>query len=405
MPGNEFFAQKLEAMKAAGSLRVFPIVQSEQGGHFTVDGGAYLNLCSNNYVGLAAHPRVKQAAQEAIEKYGVGTTSVRALIGTNPLHLELEASLARFKHTEDAVVFTSGYLANLAAIQTVVGRGDIVISDELNHASIIDAVALAKVDRKVIYAHNDTAGLRAKFPEIRALQETPKADGSRPVTVIVTDGVFSMDGDLAPLPELLEIAKELDAFLIVDDAHGEGVVGDHGRGAIDHFGLHGHENIIEVGTLSKAFGVVGGFVTGPKSLAEFLRQKARQFLFTNALSIPDTAALIESVKILEESDALVKTLWANAAILKEGLRAAGFDTGRSETPITPVMVGEESVARAFAKELKAEGVLVTPIVFPMVAQGAARIRLIPSAAHTPEDMRFAVDKITAVGRRLNVLSP
>ncbi len=414
MPDQSYYAQQLEEMKAAGAVRVFPLVQSEQGPHFTVDGKTYLNLCSNNYLGFAAHPRLKKAAVDAIEKYGVGTTSVRSLIGTNVLHVELEKALAHFKKCEDAVVVTSGYLANLAAIQTLLTREDIVISDELNHASIIDGVSLAKIQNKLIYPHNDVAALRAMAPQIRQLQAKKRSDGKDPVTMIVTDGVFSMDGDVANIPELLAVAEELDALLVVDDAHGEGVLGDYGRGVVDHYGIHAHPRIIEVGTLSKAFGVNGGFIAGQHGMVEFLRQKSRQFLFTNALSIPDTAALIESVKILEESDELVKKLWENTRILKEGLKAAGFDTGVSTSPITPVMVGDEAKAREFAAALKAApvgvggtaelaGIITTPIVFPMVAKGKARLRLIPSAGHTKEDMEGAVSVIIEVGKRLAAL--
>lgn len=404
MPDQSYYASQVEEIKQSGTLRIPPIVESEQGAHFRVDGKEYLNLCSNNYLGLAAHPRLKAAAIKAIEQYGVGTTSVRSLIGTNVLHLELEKSLARFKKCDDAVVVTSGYLANLAAVQTLLTREDIVISDELNHASIIDGVSLAKIQNKLIYPHNDVAALRAMIPQIRELQAKTRPDGKPPVTAIVTDGVFSMDGDVANIPDLLAVAEEIDALLVVDDAHGEGVMGDHGRGVVDHYGIHAHPRIIEVGTLSKAFGVNGGFIVGQKGMVEFLRQKARQFLFTNALSIPDTAALIESVKIMEESDELVKKLWANTKILKEGLKAAGFDIGVSTSPITPVMVGEEAKAREFAAALKEAGILVTPIVFPMVAKGKARLRLIPSAGHTEEDMKWAVEEIREVGQKLEILA-
>lgn len=378
------------------------VVESSQGAYLKVGGRDVLNLCSNNYLGLASDPRLKAAAISAIQKYGVGTGSVRALSGTNKLHIELEKRLAQFKGADAAVVLTSGYLANLAAIQTFLGKEDIVVSDELNHASIIDAIRLAQIKNKFIYTHKDVQDLKEKLHAAARLRKTPKTDGGEPQLLIVTDGVFSMDGDLAPLPQIVALAKKYRALVMVDDAHGEGVLGRNGRGITDHFNLHGKVDI-EVGTLSKAFGVVGGFITGKKDVVDTLRAKARQFLFSNSLSVPDTAALIAATKILEKSDARVKKLWQNAAYLKKKLLHEGFNLGQSETPITPVMVGSEDLAVRFSERLLQLNVFATPIKFPMVPPGTARLRLMPSAAHSRRDLDFGVRVLTQVAKELGVL--
>jgi len=382
--------------------KVIPTVESSQGAYLIISGEKKLNLCSNNYLGLAAHERLKKAAIDAIGTYGVGTGSVRALSGTNILHLKLEEALARFKKAEGAIVLTGGYMANLAAIQTIIGKEDIVISDELNHASIIDAVRLSGVKNKFIYKHNNMSELESRLQEASSLRKTPRSDGKAPTILIVTDGVFSMDGDLASLGEIVPLAEKYDALTMIDDAHGEGVIGDHGRGIVDHFGLHGRVDI-EVGTLSKAFGVMGGFITGKKNLIEYYRQKGRQFLFSNGLSVPDTASLLESVHILEESDELVKKLWNNAKYLKEKLLALGFDCGNSATPITPVMLGDEELAATFSTRLLEEGVFATPIRFPMVAKGKARIRVMPSASHEQKDLDFGIEVFAKVGSELQII--
>lgn len=389
-------------MKEKGLYNNIKTIQSAQGAWLEVEGEKKLNLCSNNYLGLAAHPRVKEAAIKAIEKYGVGTASVRALSGTNELHLELEEKLAKFKKAEGAIAITGGYFANMAAIQTLISKEDIVISDELNHASIIDAVRLSGVKTKFIYKHNDMADLEAKLKEAKEAQKEKRSDGEEKVLLVITDGVFSMDGDLAPLPQIVELCEGYGALSMVDDAHGEGVLGNHGRGIVDHFNLHGRVDI-EVGTLSKAFGVMGGFITGSKALTDFYHQKARQFLFSNGLSIPDTAALIEGVNILEESDELVKKLWDNANYLKEELQKLGFDCGHSETPIIPVMIGDENNAKVFGNMLYEKGIYATPIKFPMVAMGTARIRVIPSATHSKEDLNTALEAFKSVGKDLKII--
>ena len=392
----------LDDSRQKGLYNNIRVVQSQQGPYLTIGDKNYLNLSSNNYLGFASDERLKKAAHDAIDTYGVGTASVRALIGTNDLHLTLEKRLATFKKAEDAIVVTSGYLANMAAIQTLLDKDDCVISDELNHASIIDAIKLSGITNKFIYKHSDMADLRVQLEAASKVSATPHPSGRPRRVLIVTDGVFSMDGDIAPLPQIVELAEEFDALTMVDDAHGEGVLGSHGRGIVDHFNLHGRVDI-EVGTLSKAFGVLGGFITGSKVLIDWYHQKARQFLFTNALSIPDTAALIEAVSILEGSEAEVHALWENAAFLKKSLQEAGFDTGRTETPIIPVMVGDEVKARDFAGKLYEKGVMVSAIKFPMVAQGSARLRLQPSAIHTQADIQKGIDALIEIGKEMGVI--
>lgn len=407
MSSQEFFEKTVEQMKSDGLYNDIKTVESSQGAYLTIKGEKKLNLCSNNYLGLASDKRLVDAVTEAVEKYGVGTAAVRALSGTNSLHIELERKLAEFKGAEATIVVTGGYMANLAAIQTIIGKQDVVISDELNHASIIDAVSLSKVENKFVYKHNNTKDLEEQLKKTSELGnkavevDGEKKEGKR-VVLVVTDGVFSMDGDLAPMPEIVRLAKQYGAVTMVDDAHGEGVLGDHGRGIADHFGLHGQIDI-EVGTLSKAFGVMGGFITGSQALIDYYRQKARQFLFSNGLSVPDTAALIAAVDILESSDELVKKLWDNAKYLKDKFRALGFDCGHSETPITPVMLGDETLAKNFSTRLFEEGVYATAIKFPMVAKGQARIRVMPSAIHTKKDLGFGLKMFEKVGKELGVI--
>ena len=400
------------------------IIESGQGAYLTIKGKKQLNFCSSHYLGLAVDGRLKKAVIEAVEKYGMGT-GYRTLAGTHVLHVELEKALAKFKDAEDAIVFSSGYMANLAAIQTILGKEDIVISDELNHASIIDAIRLSQVKNKFIYKHLDAKDLEEKLKEADKLRRSviatqseakgkqslphgiatspsaPRNDTS-PLILIVTDGVFSMDGDLAPLPEIVKLAKKYNALTMVDDAHGEGVMGKGGRGVVDHFGLHGEVDI-EVGTLSKAFSVMGGFITGKKALIDFYKQKARQFLFSSALTIPDTAALLEGVKILESSDELVKKLWDNTKYIKGAFKKLGFDIGESVTPITPVMLGDENLAASFSAKLFENGVFATPIKFPMVAKGKARIRVIPSASHSKKDLDFGINAFKKVAKEMRVL--
>jgi len=368
------------------------VVESPQGAWIVVNGKKVLNLCSNNYLGLAGDPRVRKASIAAIEKYGVGPGAVRALSGNTKLHEELESKLAKFKHTEAALVVQGGYIANLVAIQTLMTKEDIVVSDELNHASIIDAIRLAGIKNKFIYKHNDMIDLEAKLKEIGVTDKN---------IMVVSDGVFSMDGDICPLPQIVELAKKYNAITMVDDAHGEGVLGN-GRGIVEHFGLHDQIDI-EVGTLSKAFGVVGGVIAGKKQVIDYLRTKARQFLFSTGISIPDAAALIAGVEILEQSDELVKKLWENGDYLKKEFKKAGFDTGVSETPITPVMIGDEQKAIELSRELFNESVFATPIKFPMVPMGKARIRVMPSAAHSKEDLDIGIAAFIKIGKKLGII--
>ncbi len=389
-------------VREESSQRKIPlVVESSEGAYLIIDGKKKLNFCSSHYLGLSTHPRVLEAAKKALDLYGLGT-GYRTLAGSHKLHLELEEALARFKKAEAAIVLTGGYMANMTAIQTIIGKEDIVISDELNHASIIDAIRLSQVQNKLIYKHRDMENLKKRLIEASSLVEKPKSDGETPNILIVTDGVFSMDGDLAPLPDIVDLAKKYEALTMVDDAHGEGVLGDGGRGVVDHFKLHGQVDI-EVGTLSKAFSGLGGYITGKKELIDFYKMKSRQFLFSSALTIPDTAALLEGVKILEESDELVKKLWDNARYLKEEFKKLGFDTGNSETPITPVMLPSEEIAREFSAKLFELDVFATPIVYPMVAKDKSRIRVIPSAAHSKEDLDLGIRAFEKVGKELGVL--
>ncbi len=398
MKTEDFYNNLAEIVKNGKIPR---IIESGEGAYLTIDGRKKLNFCSSHYLGLAVNDRLKQRVKEAVDEYGVGT-GYRTLAGTHTLHIQLEQALARFKHSEAAIVLTGGYMANCAAIQTIIDKEDIVISDELNHASIIDAIRLSQVKNKLIYKHKDTGELRERLREAVEIQKNPKENSETPIILIVTDGVFSMDGDLAPLPEIVELAKKYGALTMVDDAHGEGVLGKGGQGIIDHFNLHGQVDI-EVGTLSKAFSVIGGFITGKKALIDFYKQKARQFLFSSALTIPDTAAILEGLKILEESDELVKTLWNNAAYLKEEFKKLGFDTGQSETPITPVMIPDEDLAGEFSAKLFEKDVFATHIVFPMVPKGKARIRVIPSASHSKKDLDFGIQMFAKVGKELKVI--
>lgn len=393
------FYEKLAEEVSRGK---FPhVIESGQGAYLTINGKEMLNFCSSHYLGLAVDKRLQEAARKAMEKYGIGT-GYRTLAGTNIMHLTLEKAIARFKGTEAAVIFSSAYMANCAAIQTIIGKEDIVISDELNHASIIDAVRLSGVRNKFIYKHADASDLEEKLKQAESLRKTPKSNGEHPLLLVVTDGVFSMDGDLAPLPKIVTLAKKYDTLTMVDDAHGEGVLGKGGRGIVDHFGLLGKVDI-EVGSLSKAFSVMGGFIAGKKTLIDYYNLKARQRLFSIALTIPDTAAALEAINILEESEELVKKLWDNVGYLRMSFQKAGFDTGNSQAPITPVMLGAEDAAVKMSARLFELNVFATPIVFPMVAKGKARIRVIPSAAHSRKDIDFGVRMFVKAGKELSII--
>ncbi len=388
---TDWIQQEIQGLRDAGLFNVIRTIESPMDAWVSIDGKSLLNFCANNYLGLANHPRLRVAAQKAIDQYGVGPGAVRTIAGTMDLHIRLEKQLAEFKKAEDCISFQSGFSANLATIPALVGRGDVIFSDELNHASIIDGSRLSRA-QIVRYNHTDVADLRNK---VAATTEYNRR-------LIVTDGVFSMDGDIAPLDEIAEVAEEHDILLMVDDAHGEGVLGRGGRGIVDHFNLHGRVDI-EVGTLSKAFGVVGGMVAGKKIIVDWLRQRGRPFLFSSAMTVPDTAACLEAVNLLAESTEMVDRLWANAAIFNEGMQQLGFDTGQTETPIVPVMLGEATLAQEFSRRLFENGVFAMAIGFPTVPRGKARIRVMNSAAHSSDDLEQALDTFASVGRDLGVI--
>jgi len=386
-------AQDLDGLRQSGLFNHIRTLTSPQGAWLVVDGRQVLNFCSNNYLGLANHPRLVQAAKDAIDRYGVGPAAVRTIAGTMGLHVELEQRLAAFKGVEAAITFQSGFNANLGTIPGLVGRDDLIFSDELNHASIIDGCRLSGASI-VRYPHVDPAGLRQAI-----LDSQSHAQGRR---LIITDGVFSMDGDIAPLEEIYAIAREFDCLLMVDDAHGEGVLGRGGRGIVDHYGLHGKVDV-EIGTLSKAFGVVGGLVAGRQVIIDWLRQRARPFLFSSAMTVPDVAACLAAIDVLEESDELTRRLWENTEYFKRELQGLGFDTGRSTTPITPVMLGEAPLAQQFSRRLFENGVFAMALGFPTVPRGKARIRVMISAAHNRADLDQGLAAFEAVGRDLKVI--
>ncbi len=388
---TEWLEQELESLKAQGLFNTIRTIDSPMDGRIVVDGKEVLNFCANNYLGLANHPRLREAAKKAIDTYGIGPGAVRSIAGTMTLHTQLEERLARFKGAEAVITLQSGFTANLATIPALVTKGDVIFSDQLNHASIIDGCRLSRA-QIVAYEHNNMDDLR------RQIANTTEY-GRR---LIVSDGVFSMDGDIALLPELVEIAREHNILLMVDDAHGEGVLGKGGRGIVDHFGLHGQVDI-EVGTMSKAFGVMGGIVAGKKVIVDWLRQRGRPFLFSSAMTVPDTAACLEAVDMLENSTELVDRLWANTRLMKQEMVRLGFDIGKSETPIIPLMLGEEALAQKFSRTLFERGLFAMAIVYPTVAKGKARIRLMNTAAHAQSDLEQALDTLQSVGKELGVL--
>ena len=391
-PPMQWISDELEELKNTGLYNRIRTLASPQGAYLVVDGKRVLNFCSNNYLGLANHPRLVEAARSAVGRYGVGPAAVRSIAGTTELHLELERRLAAFKGAQATITFQSGFNANLGCIPAVVGKEDGVFSDELNHASIIDGCRLSGAT-VLRYAHTQPEDLQRQLRE--------KRSGFRRALVI-TDGVFSMDGDIAPLDQIAWVARDFEAMLMVDDAHGEGVLGRGGRGIVDHFSLHGRVDI-EVGTLSKAFGVVGGIVAGSPELVDWLRQRGRPFLFSSAMTIPDTAACLAALDLLESSTELVDRLWENARYFKAEMKGLGFDTGKSATPITPIMLGEAPVAQAFSRALFEEGVFAMAISYPTVPQGRARIRVMISAAHDRKDLDQGLESFSKVGRKLGVI--
>jgi len=388
----KFVDDLVQGLKDDGVYRELPVNYGPCDHVINLNGKKVVNLSSNNYLGLANHPRVKKASMEAVEKYGVGAGSVRTIVGNQDLLEELEEVLAKFKREEAVVTFQSGLNCNIGTIQAITQKGDLIISDALNHASIIDGVKLAKAD-KAVYKHNDMADLKRVLDEKRNQYNN---------VLIITDGVFSMDGDMADLKSIVKLAKTYNCLTYVDDAHGSGVLGESGRGTVDHLGLHGEIDFI-IGTLSKAIGVVGGYVATKKNVKEWLLHRARPLLFSTALPPAATAATIESVKMLMESEEYTNKLWENARYFKGELQRLGFDIGHSKTPITPVMIGNEAKTMEFSKALLKEGVFVSGIVFPTVPKGAGRCRVMISAAHTKEDLDYAVKAFEQVGKELSVI--
>lgn len=388
-----YLAEQIEVWKQEGTYQRLRELQSACEPVCWVDGREVINLASNNYLGLANHPKLKEAAIEAIRRYGVGSGAVRTIAGTMSLHLELERRIAEFKKVEACVVFQSGFAANAGTVAAILGPDDHIVSDELNHASIIDGCRLSKA-RIHVFPHRDAAAADRILSEL---------DGHRGRKLLITDGVFSMDGDIAPLPELVEVAERHGAIMMVDDAHASGVLGRAGRGTVDHFGLHGRVDI-QVGTLSKAIGALGGYVCGSRDLIEYLYHRARPFLFSTSHPPSVAATCLAAFDLLEQEPERIEALWRNTEYFKSGLRAAGFQTGASETPITPILVGEASLAFRFSAALFEEGVFATGVGYPTVPKGKARIRTIVTATHTREQLDRALEILVRVARRLGILS-
>jgi glycine C-acetyltransferase len=387
----QFLDDALVEMKRDGLYRSLRILEGEQKPHSRFDGREVINLSSNNYLGLTTHPKLRDAALRAVKDLGVGSGSVRTIAGTMDLHMELERRIARFKKTEAAVVFQSGFTANAGTVSSVLGKEDLILSDELNHASIIDGARLSRAAIKV-FPHRDVAALR------RLLEETK--DVKR--RLVITDGVFSMDGDVAPLRDIAAAAREHGAIMMVDDAHASGVLGRAGRGTVDHFDIHGQVDI-QVGTLSKAIGVLGGYVCGSKSLIEYLYHRARPFLFSTSHPPAVAAACLAAFDVLEEEPERIERLWSNTKRFKAGLAMLGFNTGISETPITPIIVGEADMAMRFSDRLFERGVFAQGIGFPTVAKGKARLRTIVTATHTEAELDQALDLLGKTGRELGIV--
>jgi glycine C-acetyltransferase len=384
--------EEIQSLRENGLFNQIRTIGSPQGAWLIVDGKKVLNFCSNNYLGLANHPKMVNAVKKVVDEYGVGPGAVRSIAGTMDIHLELEKRLAQFKGVDACISFQSGFSANLATIPCLVGKEDGILSDELNHASIIDGCRLSGATI-IRFNHADAKDLEDKILENKEKYRRLLA---------ITDGVFSMDGDLAPLDEIYEVTSKHDVMLMVDDAHGEGVVGKGGRGIVDHFGLHGKVDI-EVGTMSKAFGVMGGMVAGNAKLIDWIRQRGRPFIFSSALTPADVAACITAVDLLEESTDLVDRLWENGNYFKDEMKKLGFDTGLSQTPITPVMLGDAKLAKDFSKELFEEGVFAMALGFPTVPIGKARIRVMISATHSKEDLDFGLNAFKQIGKKLKVI--
>jgi glycine C-acetyltransferase len=396
-----FLGEELADLRARHLYRPLRVMSSAQGPVVSVDDERLISLSSNDYLGLTHHPRLREAALAAVRDFGVGSGAVRTIAGTMALHEELERDLASFKGTEAVLTFQSGFSANTGVIPTITGEGDLIVSDALNHASIIDGMRLSKAPRKV-YPHGDTATLRETLREAR---ETGREGTGLPyrLILVVTDGVFSMDGDIAPLPAIVEAAEEFGAAVFVDDAHASGVLGRNGRGSVDHFDLHGRV-AIQVGTLSKAVGVLGGYVAGSQDLRDILVQRARPFLFSTSHPPAVVAACRAAIAVMLDEPELLERLWTNTRRFKGELARLGFDTGVSETPITPVMMGDPDTAGRFSQRLFEEGVFAQPVVFPTVAIDKARIRTIVTAAHGSDQLDRALEAFATVGRELGLIT-
>ncbi|MBA4536271.1 glycine C-acetyltransferase [Bacillus aquiflavi] len=392
MKGFEYLQAELDEMKKEGTFRELVPLESDQGSKVVINGKEVIQLSSNNYLGLTSHPRLRKAALKSVEKYGAGTGSVRTIAGTFTMHMELEKKLAKFKHTEAALVFQSGFTTNQGVLSAILTAEDVVISDELNHASIIDGIRLTKAARR-IYKHVNMEDLE------KALQETQNYRKR----LIVTDGVFSMDGNIAPLQKIVELAEKYDALVMVDDAHASGVLGKNGRGTVNHFGLDGRVHI-QVGTLSKAIGVLGGYVASTRTLIDYLIHKGRPFLFSTSHPPAVTEANIEAINVLLEEPERIETLWKNTTFFKEGLKNLGFNIGKSETPITPVIVGDEALAHQFSDTLLTYGVFAQGIAFPTVAKGQARVRTIVTSEHSKEELQEALNIFEKAGKELKIIS-
>ena len=386
-----FLGTELESLKQQGLYRKLRVLEGKPEAHATFDHKSVVNLSSNNYLGLTTHPKLIKAAEDAVAKYGVGSGAVRTISGTMAMHMELERRLATFKHVEAVVVFQSGFAANAGTVAAVLTKDDVIISDELNHASIIDGARLSKATIKV-FPHKDADAARKIIKDLPADQKK----------ILITDGVFSMDGDLGAVPELCALAEEYNAIMMVDDAHASGVFGKNGSGTVDRFKCHGRVDI-QVGTLSKAIGVLGGYVAGSRTLIEFLYHRARPFLFSTSHPPAVTAACLAALDILETEPHWIEKLWDNTRFFKAGLDKLGFNTGLSQSPITPVIVGQAATAARMSDALFERGVFAQSIGFPTVARDKARLRTIVAATHTREDLQYALDTFGAVGRELGVI--
>jgi glycine C-acetyltransferase len=387
-----YLKDQVQELKDQGVYRILPILEGANEAEIMLNGQSVINLSSNNYLGFANHPRLKEAAIKAVEKYGVGSGAVRTIIGNMDIHEELEVKLAKFKREEAVMVFQSGFNCNAGAIQAITNKGDLIISDELNHASIIDGVRLSRAD-KAVFKHSDMEDLERVLKEKRANYAN---------CLIITDGVFSMDGDLAKLPELVEIAEKYNCMTYVDDAHGSGVLGENGRGTVDHFGLHGRIDFT-IGTLSKAIGVIGGYVAGNKVMKEWLLHRGRPLLFSTSLPPAAVGAIMEAVDLLSSTTEYTDRLWSNAKFFKAELGKLGYNIGHSETPITPVIIGDEAKTVAFSKRMLEKGVFVSAIIFPTVPKGTGRVRCMVTAGHTEEQLSRAVKVFEEVGKEMGIL--